>query len=60
MTTEPEDGHRARTRADAELADALDSIESIGEDWRSRERAIEDDASAAPDTPPDEKEDDHG
>lgn len=34
------------TAADAELADAMDSIQSIGEDWRSSERATESDQDA--------------
>ena len=60
MTTPDRPDARGTTRADAELADAMDSIEAIGEDWRSRERATEDEASAALDTPSDQKEDDHG
>ncbi len=56
----------ARSPADAELADAMNSIGAIGEDWRSRERgtdvpeahdtgASEHDADAS-----EEKEGDHG
>ena len=53
------------TPADAELADAMGSIQAIGEDWRSRERAIDDhgldDAGASDDADASgEKEDDHG
>ena len=32
--------------ADAELADAVDSIEAIGEDWRSSERGTDNESPA--------------
>lgn len=40
---ERDDQRIPSSRADAELADAMHSIEATGEDWRSRERAVETD-----------------
>lgn len=43
MTDADQSGPAPTAAADAELRDAMESVEAIGEDWRSSERGIDDD-----------------
>lgn len=63
MMTEHDDTAGPGGHADAELADAVHSIEATGEDWRSRERAVDsDDRAGAPsdDSASRQEGEDHG
>ena len=41
MTDADQSGPAPTSAADAELRDAMESVEAIGEDWRSSERGID-------------------